>query len=91
MATPVQNQAAITAAIQAAAVADLVLLNAFVSANGAAFNTLLANINTLANNCSSLDRAAKTLQLRTSLMQVLNDFNTLVSNTTTSQTSIPVA
>lgn len=91
MATPAQNQAAITAAIQAAAVADLALLNAFLGANGASFTTIKANLDTLATNMSSTARAAQVRAIGAELVQVQADFLTLVSTTTAAETAVPLA
>jgi hypothetical protein len=89
--TPAQDQAAITAAIQAAAVADLALLTAFATANGGNFTTIEANLTTLAGQMSDAARQAEVTAIRAELAQSLADFQTLISTTTAAQTAIPVA
>lgn len=91
MTTPTQNQAAITAAIQAAATADLSLLNTFASANGAGFNTLSNNLATLASQMSDLARQEQVQTIQSALQGVLGQFQTLISNTTAAETATPVA
>lgn len=91
MATPAQNQAAITAAIQAAATADLSLLNTFATANGPSFTTLMSNLVTLAGEMSDNLRAQQVTGIHDQLNQVLGSFNTLVSTTTAAQTATPLA
>lgn len=89
--TPTQNQAAITAAVQAAATADLSLLNTFASANAAAFNSLSNNLAALAGQMSDLARQEQVQSLQAALQGVLGEFQTLISNTTAAQTATPVA
>lgn len=91
MATPAQNLAATTAAIQAAAIADLPLLNGYASANGSAFVAIETSLGTLAGNMSSNARTAEVLAIQTMLAGALAAFNTLVSTTTAAQTVVPVA
>lgn len=91
MATAAQDQAATTAAIQAAAAADLTRLNAFVAANGASFNTVSTNLATLGTQVSSLARAQQILAIKAELDQALADFQTLISSTTAAKSAIPVA
>lgn len=86
----VTNQAAITSAIQAAAAADLSLLQAFATANGGSFVTIENNMTTLASQMSSLARAGAVLEIRARLALALNDFQTLISSTVTAQTAVPV-
>lgn len=90
MATAAQDQAATTAAVQAAATADLVRLNAFSAANGASFTTVSGNLAALAGQLSSSARGQQVLTIKAELDQALADFNTLVSNTTAAKTAIPV-
>lgn len=91
MATPAQNQAAITAAIQAAAVADAVLLNAFVVTNGSSFSTLIANFQALQGTMSSTLRAAQVAAISAQLSLVLANFATLQSTTFAAETTVPIA
>lgn len=90
MATAAQDQAATTAAVQAAATADLTRLNAFVVANGASFTAVSNNLATLAGQLSSSARGQQVLTIKAELDQALADFNTLVSTTTAAKTAIPV-
>jgi hypothetical protein len=89
--TPAQNQAAITTAIQAAAAADLALLQTFGVANSPGFNTLETNLTNLATQMSSLSRQQQVQGINAALMHVLGQFNTLISTTTDAKTSVPVA
>lgn len=91
MATPAQNQAAITAAIQAAAVADAVLLNSFVVTNGNSFSTLIANFQALQGTMSSTLRAAQVAAISAQLSLVLANFATLQSTTFAAETTVPIA
>ena len=90
MATAAQDQAAITAAIQGAATSDLTRLNTFAAANGPSFNTVSANLATLAGQLSSLGRAQAVLAVKAELDQALADFQTLISATTAAKTATPV-
>lgn len=89
--SPIQNQAAITAAVQAAAIADLVLLETFLATNGPSFATLSANFSTLAGQMSSLARQQQVTAIMNQLNNALADFNTLISTTTNAITAVPVA
>lgn len=89
--TPAQQQAQITADIQAAATADLSILQAFAASNGASFNTVSTNLNAVANQMSDLARQQQVLNIRAELLQALADFQTLISTTTAAQTAVPIA
>lgn len=91
MATAAQDQAATALAIQTAAAADLTRLNTFAGANGASFNTVSANLATLAGQVSSTARSAAILAIKAELDQALADFQTLVSSTTAAKTATPIA
>lgn len=88
--TAVQDQAAITAAVQAAATNDLTRLQTFSAINGPSFTTVSTNLTTLAGQVSSLARSAQILGIKAELDQALADFNTLIATTTAAKTATPV-
>lgn len=89
--TPIQNQAAITAAIQAAATADLILLTTFSATNGVNFTTIENNLATLASNMSSIARQQAVQAISSQLSQALINFQTIMSQTTTAETAVAIA
>ena len=89
--TPAQNQAAITAAIQAAATADLALLNTFQTTYGPNFITIENALQTVVNNMSSLARQQQVYLIQQSLVAAQATFTQLVSDTTKAQTATAVA
>lgn len=89
MTTAPQNQAAITAAIQAAATADLTLLQSFASTYGASFTTIENALTALAGSMSDEARGQSVLSIQASLAQALANFQTLISTTNAAQTAVP--
>lgn len=91
MATAAQNIAATTTAIQAAATADLPLLQAYGTANGPAFTNIETTLATLGTTLSSTARQAQIVVISSFLAQALALYNQLVSDTTAAKTATPTA